>query len=146
MDYEQMTAPCGLDCFNCAFFLTPEDPDARSQIEQWSREYDIPLEVMKCQGCRNHEGRIPIHMHLFGESHRCAAYECSKDKGHRFCGDCETFPCDQLHPYADKAGELPHNIKVFNLCLIHKMGVEKWAESKALSVREVYFNTPWSLT
>ena len=36
MDYLQMTAPCGLDCFNCAFYLAPENPDARTQIEQWS--------------------------------------------------------------------------------------------------------------
>ena len=40
-----MTAPCGLDCFNCAFFLAPEDPNARLQIEQWSKEYNIPLEI-----------------------------------------------------------------------------------------------------
>ena len=33
MDYHQLTAPCGLDCFNCAFFLAPEDPEAKAQIE-----------------------------------------------------------------------------------------------------------------
>ena len=145
MDYFLMTAPCGLDCFNCPFYLYPDDPEAKAQIEQWSREYNIPLEIMTCEGCRNHDGRIPIHIHHFGESHRCAAYECAQGKGHLFCGDCEEFPCDHLHPYADKADELPHNIKVFNLCLIRKMGVEKWAESKAAEVRAAYFKKPWSL-
>jgi hypothetical protein len=29
--------------------------------------------------------------------------------------------------------------------LINKMGLEKWAESKASVVRQVYFNKPWSL-
>lgn len=43
MDYLQMTAPCGLDCFNCAFYVAPENPEARAQIEQWSKEYNIPL-------------------------------------------------------------------------------------------------------
>ena len=38
MDYHQMTAPCGLDCFNCSFYLAEENPDARVQIEQWSNE------------------------------------------------------------------------------------------------------------
>jgi len=71
--------------------------------------------------------------------------KCSKGKGHSFCGDCEDFPCEHLHPYADKAGELPHNTKVFNLCLIHKMGVEKWAETRAAGVRNTYFNKPWTL-
>jgi len=145
MDYREMTAPCGLDCFNCVFFLAPENPDAQAQIEQWSREYDVPLEIMQCRGCRAHDGQIPLHMYLFGESHRCAAYECANRKGHHLCGDCKDFPCDHLHPYADKAGELPHNIKVFNLCLIKKMGLEKWAESKAAEVRQVYFTNPWSL-
>ena len=37
MDYREMTAPCGLDCFNCTFFLAPEDPEAQSQIEQWAQ-------------------------------------------------------------------------------------------------------------
>jgi len=145
MDYFQMTAPCGLDCFNCAFYLAPEDPEAKTQIEQWSKEYDIPLEIMDCRGCRHHNGRIPVQMYLFGESHRCAAYECATSKGHHFCGDCEEFPCDHLHPYADKAADLPHNTKVFNLCLINKMGLDKWAESKALDVRKAYFTKPWSL-
>ena len=53
--------------------------------------------------------------------------------------------CDNLHPYADMAEELPHNYKVYSLCLIKKMGLEEWAKSKAAEVREVYFNKPWSL-
>lgn len=41
MDFQHMTAPCGLDCFNCAFFLAPENLDAKAQIEKWSIEYNI---------------------------------------------------------------------------------------------------------
>lgn len=77
MDYREMTAPCGLDCFNCTFFLAPENPDTQAQIQKWSREYDTPLEIMQCR--------------------------------------------------------------------INKMGLEKWAESKASDVRNTYFNKPWSL-
>ena len=145
MDYKQMTAPCGLDCFNCHFFLAHKDEEAMNQVEHWSKKLNIPLEIMLCRGCRNHNGKIPLQKHIFGEAHRCAAYECSKDKGVKLCGDCQEFPCDNLHPYADKADTLPHNIKVFNLCLIKKMGLEKWAESKASAVRQAYFNKPWSL-
>ena len=43
MDYHQMTAPCGLDCFNCAFFLAHEDQEAMKQVEQWSEELNIPV-------------------------------------------------------------------------------------------------------
>ena len=127
MDYLKMTAPCGLDCFNCHFFLAREDREAMNTVEKLSEEHNIPVEVMLCNGCRAHDGQIPLQKHVFGEAHRCAAYECSKEKGINFCGDCEQFPCD-------------------NLCLINKMGLEKWAESKALEVRKDYFNKPWTLT
>lgn len=146
MDYFQMTAPCGLDCFNCQFYLAKEDKEAQKTVEQISARYGIPLEILRCDGCRAHDGRIPIQKHVFGEGHRCAAYECAKAKGNDFCGDCDDFPCDHLHPYADRAAELPHNTKVYNLCLINKMGLEKWAELKASEVRDTYFNKPWTLS
>lgn len=145
MDCFQLTAPCGLDCFNCDFFLAHENPEAKSRVEKLAEKFKVPAERMLCSGCRNHDGQIPIQKLFFGEAHRCAAYECSKSEGVRFCGDCDRFPCDNLHPYADRAGELPHNIKVFNLCLIKRMGVEKWAESKASEVRKAYFTKPWTL-
>ena len=146
MDHFQMTAPCGLDCFNCHFFLAHEDKEAMRMVNKLSEEFNIPVELMLCNGCRKHNGRIPIQKQIFGDTHRCAAYECSHSKGLEFCGACDQFPCDNLHPYADKAGDLPHNIKVFNLCLINKMGLEKWAESKASEVRKIYFTKPWTLT
>jgi hypothetical protein len=49
------------------------------------------------------------------------------------------FNCIVLHPYADKASELPHNTKVFNLCLIKRMGLESWAKDKAKKVKNEYF-------
>jgi hypothetical protein len=114
-------------------------------VEKLSKEYNIPVEIMLCKGCRSQNGQIPFQKHVFGEAHRCAAYECSQEKRLRFCSDCDQFPCDNLHPYADKAADLPHNIKVFNLCLINKMGLEEWAESKASEVRKIYFTKPWTL-
>ena len=62
-----------------------------------------------------------------------------------FCCDCSDFPCDYLHPYADQAANVPHNIKVFNLCLIKKLGLETWAKNKAKSVKNVYFKGKWKL-
>jgi len=145
MDYQTMTAPCGLDCFNCDLYLAQEDQDARIRLEQVARQLDLPVSSFFCRGCRLHDGQIPIHKVLFGQDHFCAAYECAKAKGAQFCGDCEEFPCDHLHPLADKADTLPHNTKVFNCCLIRKMGVSKWGASKAAEVRKNYFTRPWSL-
>ncbi len=145
MDYMKLTAPCGLDCFNCTFYLAHEDPDAMAQLEEWSKEYNVPIDKMLCRGCKAADGQIPLHKHLFGAEHHCDAYECSKEKGVDLCCECQEFPCDHLHPYADRAQELPHNIKVFNLCLIKRIGLEQWAKTKAANVRKTYFNKPWSL-
>lgn len=146
MDYYQMTAPCGLDCFNCHFYLARKDKAAMSTVKKLSEEFNIPVAIMLCKGCRSHNGQIPLQKNVFGDAHRCAAYECSQGKGFEYCGDCDEFPCDNLHPYADKASDLPHNIKVFNLCLIKKMGLEEWAKTKASEVRKIYFTKPWTLT
>jgi len=145
MDYFQMTAPCGLDCFNCHFYLANENQESMAIVEKISNEYKISVDAMLCKGCRSHNGQIPIQKQVFGEAHHCAAYECSQGMGFRFCADCDQFPCDNLHPYADKAGDLPHNIKVFNLCLIKRMGLQRWAEHKATEVRKVYFTKAWTL-
>jgi hypothetical protein len=100
MDYFQMTAPCGLDCFNCHFFLAHEDMEAMSTVKTLSEKFNIPVEIMLCNGCRKHNGQIPLQKQIFGDAHRCAAYECSQSKGLEFCGACDQFPCDNLHPYA----------------------------------------------
>lgn len=43
------------------------------------------------------------------------------------------------------ASEVPHNTKVFNLALIRKMGLEKWAQEKAKLVKETYFGGKWNI-
>ena len=136
MNYEQMTAPCGLDCFNCIVYLANENQEIRSIV---SEELDIPLEQIFCKGCRNENGKCPVI------PMECNVYPCAEKKGIKFCCDCSDFPCDYLHPYADQAARLPHNTKVFNLCLIKKMGLESWAKDKAKSVRDVYFSGKWKL-
>jgi hypothetical protein len=41
--------------------------------------------------------------------------------------------------------KLWHNTKVFNLCLIKKMGLEEWAKNKAKKVIHTYSNEKWTL-
>ena len=138
MDYKWMTAPCGLDCFNCPMYLAGQDEELRRKISQRT---NLPMEQAMCQGCRN-QGGI---MDFWGWTEPCQAYQCISKKGYDFCYECEDFPCDHLHPYADRANEVPHNTKVFNLCLIKKMGLEKWAEEKAREVKSTYFKSKFKL-
>lgn len=138
MDYRKMTAPCGLDCFNCPMYLANENDDLRKAI---SEKKNIPYEKASCNGCRNQGGVI----HFLGKTEPCNVYKCVEGRGVNFCSECEDFPCDHLHPYADKASQVPHNTKVFNLCLIKKMGLESWAENKAKDVKNTYFQAAWKI-
>jgi len=147
MDYHHMTAPCGLDCFNCFFYLATQGDEESLRITKiYQDTMGVPEEVMRCNGCRAHEGQPPMHAVSFDREGACPAYACSTEKGLDFCCDCGDFPCDHLHPYADRADKVPHNTKVFNLCLIKKMGLEKWATEKAGQVRQTYFYKWWTLT
>jgi len=133
MDYQQMTSPCGLDCFNCPAYLANEDMELRASI---SERRNIPLHAARCEGCRSAGGIISF----LGDSMPCDVFQCTHGKGIGFCYECADFPCDHLHPHADQASVRPHNTKLFNLCLIKKMGVDQWAKDKALNVRKAYFN------
>jgi hypothetical protein len=61
-----------------------------------------------------------------------------KTKGVKFCGDCADFPCSFLAPVADLAAIRPQNLKVYNLCRIKKVGLERWIE-EAGQIRKNYF-------
>jgi len=45
MDYREMTAPCGLDCFNCTVYLAGENERLRSAIAQ---DLGISAEQVSC--------------------------------------------------------------------------------------------------
>jgi hypothetical protein len=136
VDYKHMTPPCGLPCFACGFYMATKHEKLQAMI---SEVYGIPLELAVCKGCRDEGGECG-HLPM-----PCRLYPCAQEKGIEFCHECSDFPCDYLHPYADKADLVWHNTKVFNLCLMKKMGLEAWAKDKARSVREVYYWENWTL-
>ncbi len=138
MDYRQMTAPCGIDCFNCAMYAARDNDELRSRI---AKNMNLTFEDAICDGCRNQKGMCSAHSLV----EACNVYKCIEKKGLNFCFECADFPCDFLHPYADQASMRPHNTKVFNLCLMKKMGVDAWAQKKAKKVRDTYFKEKFKL-
>ena len=144
IDYRELTAPCGLDCFNCPLYLANNDDGIRKHVasqlaEDFGIAYQAAYNKATCQGCRTIKGKC------MGRKKPCKVYQCVSLKGIATCADCSDFPCDNLHPYADMASRLPHNTKVYNLALIRKMGMEKWAQEKAKSVKETYFGGKFNL-
>jgi hypothetical protein len=111
-------------------YLAIENEKLRELV---AKHMNLPQEQAVCSGCRDVKG-MPAFKSSTGA---CDVYPCAEKKGVSFCCDCSDFPCDYLHPYSDKVAG-PHNTKVFNLCLIKKMGLEAWAKDKAKSVRDMY--------
>jgi hypothetical protein len=116
---KELVAPCGIDCGNCELFTCKDDPKLYDTLIKMS----IPKEKILCSGCRKASGHCPVIPDL------CATYTCSQDKSLSFCYECNEFPCAMLQPAADRANILPHNLKVFNLCMIKNKGIDDFIAS-----------------
>jgi len=129
-----LAAPCGLDCFNCEIYVE----NLTNELAEWIHEkVGVVKEDIACAGCRQQEG---VHYHIPPEG--CATLDCVKAKGVDFCCDCEEFPCPLLAPLAEGAGMYPHNMKVYSLCRIKKVGLEEWIE-ESRQIRMKYFKAPF---
>jgi hypothetical protein len=124
----KLIAPCGLDCGICELYMSRDD----EQLMDALITKGIPKEVLPCDGCRAIEGKCPaIH-------DKCATFECANENKILFCSECNDFPCMKLAPAADRADALPHNTKLFNLCIIKRYGLEALVE-RALEIKQSYY-------
>ncbi len=138
-DKKALIAACGLDCFNCALH---ESNLSEKLAEEIHSKFGVPKEEAACKGCRQQDGK---HFHL---PNGCATLDCVKERGVEFCCDCSDFPCPYLAPVADGAAQYPHNMKMYNLCRIKRIGTERWM-GEAGRIREEYFTGkrrrhPWN--
>ena len=130
MNKELLTAPCGLDCFNCPVYEGNITEERKKQLSDF---WKIPVEETPCKGCRGENGYCK-----FGPNHQCATWNCTKEKGVSFCYECTDFPCELLMP-TQKGAAFPHNMKVYNLCRMKLVGLDGWIEESA-TIRNRYFN------
>ena len=108
---KEMIAICGLDCGSCDIRKAPHDAEAGQRIvawfkkEGWLKEDEGINEVierrMYCKGCR---GDRAVHW-----SPDCWILKCCvDDKGHKFCYQCSTFPCERLSEWAKQGDNYCH--------------------------------------
>jgi hypothetical protein len=135
MDYENLTAPCGKDCFNCPLYIGEENRENR---ENFFKSRNIPLDKFQCPGCRENNGYCP-GLEVLGIDPNCKTFKCIQSKGVEFCYECDEFPCFRLQPVADRSDRVPHALKVYNLCMIKRMGVEKWAREHSKKIFNDYY-------
>jgi len=127
MDKKFLTAPCGIDCFNCPLLeenITEEIKTATA------KQFGVQPADVICKGCRTEEGRCKA-------SFNCATYKCVTGKGYHFCYECNNFPCDKYLP-TQKAAYAPHNMKLYNLCRIKLIGLDAWIDEVS-EIRERYY-------
>jgi len=135
IDFIYMTAPCGLPCFECYFYLAQFDQEMAETI---AGVFNLLPEEIQCRGCRAEGGKCVHH------SMECRLYKCIESTDMITCAECKNFPCEYLHPYSDQAMK-PHNTKVYNLCRIKNIGLEKWAKEEAGDILDKYFYGTWTL-
>ena len=122
-----LVAPCGIDCGACEFHTCQDSP----QLFAYLVSNGVSPEKLPCAGCRNIRGNCPAI------DCACATYQCATERNVDFCFECGDFPCAKLNPALDRA-TLPHNIKVFNLCVIRRRGVEGFLEQSA-EIKKKYY-------
>jgi hypothetical protein len=123
-----LTAPCGLDCFNCPSY----ENNITEEYKQQASEYlGIPVKETPCKGCRDEKGKCKW------ANGKCATWECVQQKDLTYCYECADFPCNLLMP-TQKGSQFPHNMKVYNLCRMKLIGIEKWTK-EASEIRKKYY-------
>lgn len=126
---ESLVGPCGLDCAVCELYICGDDKNLYNYLVSSG----IPKDKLPCPGCRAIQGKCPV----IGET-ICETYSCSIDRNLKYCFECKDFPCSKLQPSADLANRLPHNMKVFNLCIIKNKGIDEYINQYPL-IKEKYY-------
>ena len=130
MDKKYLTAPCGADCFNCLSYEKNITEEFRKKVSEY---LNIPIEHLPCKGCREEKGFCKIKY-----NQQCVTWSCAQEKGVNYCYECNDFPCVKLLP-SQKGAQLLHNVKLYNLCRIKHIGIEKWFK-EVEEIRKRYFD------
>ncbi|HAF30386.1 MAG TPA: hypothetical protein DCG75_15195 [Bacteroidales bacterium] len=125
----ELVAPCGIDCGICELYLCRDNQGLFDVLVSKG----IPKEKIPCDGCRPNNGACPIMPET------CKTYSCVSEKDLAFCTECNSFPCTKLHPAADRANVLPHNMKVYNLNQISRIGTQEFVKH-SLENKKRYFS------
>jgi hypothetical protein len=131
MSNKKIIAPCGIDCHNCEIYEENVTDAIQTRLSAVTK---TPKEEIKCLGCK--DDNICLLLKIEGKN--CKTLDCVKAKGVDYCFQCDTFPCEYLMPLADGADRFPQNIKLYNLCMMKRIGIDAWEES-VKDIRKTYF-------
>lgn len=133
MNLQEMTAPCGLACWTCAYH---KENITNELADMAARQIGIDSKDVPCEGCRSEQGCS--FGNALTDNKGCPTKNCVEEKGIHNCSECDEFPCENLMPVMENASTTPHNTKLYNLNRIKLVGIEAWGENAGL-IQEKYF-------
>ena len=81
MDYERLTSPCGIDCFDCELY----ESNVTSELQRAIAAYKgVEPDTVVCGGCRE-TGCIML-------DGACETKACVERHGVTYCFECSDFP------------------------------------------------------
>jgi hypothetical protein len=101
---------CGLYCGGCAAY--------QRTIAGESWEY-APGSFTTCRGCGSGE--------LSPWCGDCDIKVCARERGHRFCLECEAFPCDKMQAFMDDPQYPYHRDVPAAMARLKEIGLEAWS-------------------
>ncbi|MDZ8119508.1 DUF3795 domain-containing protein [Pontiella agarivorans] len=131
---KELTAPCGLACWACAYYKDNITDELAGNVAAMLK---MDISDVACRGCRSEKGcsfEAPMT-----DCQGCKMKKCVVEKGLHNCSECAEFPCENLMPVVDGSDRAPHNTKMYNLSRIRLIGLEAWAKEAAL-IQQIYFN------
>ena len=138
MIIKELTAPCGLACWTCAYY---KDNITDELAQQTAQMIEMDAGEIPCGGCRS-ERSCSWENPLTG-ANGCKTKNCVAEKGLHNCSECNEFPCENLMPVVDGSDRAPHNTKMYNLSRIRLIGLEAWSK-EAGEIQQKYFKGKFS--
>ena len=130
---DKLVSPCGLDCFNCKFYDSNITNDTKEEI---AYIFKLDPTNVTCFGCQG--DHYCLQFELTGT--KCKTLDCVSKHKVEYCSQCGDFPCDMLMPVADEAEKYPHNIKLYNLCIIKEKGMDYFVKIANNNRKMYYFS------
>ena len=123
---KQLVGICGIYCGTCPMYLVPRYHDLEF-IDKNSREYGLPAEEIRCDGCLSDQLFPPCRVCRHGFR------QCAREKNATWCFQCQDFPCSRLQSFLDihVVDGISHHAKLIEeLQYMKERGIEDWLEKQ----------------
>ncbi|MCK9330844.1 MAG: DUF3795 domain-containing protein [Candidatus Cloacimonetes bacterium] len=112
----EQAAICGLFCNACSLYIGSTEDEIR--LKMIAKRFNESVENVRCLGCRSEKPGFHCK--------KCHFKTCATEKGIDFCSQCESYPCETLKAFQEKA---PHRLELWeDLEATKKMSIEDWSD------------------